>query len=270
MRHKALLSGLVTLLISVIMAPVAQAEMYVGGYAGFVRSATVFRDYLVLTTHHPAQGTFERHQTRGTFNPSIIGGLKVGAWFNDQGALGGSYPDWMKYVGLYFDFSYHPQNFKSREGNTIIANDLARARNLFKSAGSTTTFAVMLAARYGFCGDKDVPFGRLQPYLGVGPAVIFTTQKISLSSRALIGGALVPYMINPESDTDVTPALAIEPGLKWMVSKNLGLDFSFKFRWAHPSFTFHYIDPFSATPESMTLHPQYLILSFQVGAAYHF
>jgi hypothetical protein len=99
---------------------------------------------------------------------------------------------------------------------------------------------------------------------------MFTTQDVTLSSRALVARRLVPYTINPGSETDIALALAVEPGLRWMFSKHISLDLSFKFRWAHPSFTYQYIDPLAATNESFTLHPQYLILSFQLGAAYHF
>jgi hypothetical protein len=64
------------------------AEMYVEGYAGYVKPATVFRDYLILTTHHPSLGTYEEHHTRGTFRPAFIGGVKIGTWFTQQGLFG--------------------------------------------------------------------------------------------------------------------------------------------------------------------------------------
>jgi hypothetical protein len=270
MRRKAKMCCMLSLAWLTIMAAGAEAEMYVEGYAGFVRTATVFRDYLILTTQHPSLNTYEEHHTRGTFRPSVIGGGKVGTWFTQQGFLGASYPDWMKYLGFYLDFSYHSQDFKSRVGNSIVPGNTGSAKNIFESSGNAVTLAFMFAGRYGFLGNDEIPFGRLQPYLAVGPAVMVTTQDVTLSSQALTNGGSVPYTLNPRSETAVVPALAVEPGVRWMVSKNFSLDLSFKFRWAHPSFTYQYLDALSATNESFTLHPQYLILSFQLGAAYHF
>ena len=80
----------------------------------------------------------------------------------------------------------------------------------------------------------------------------------------------MPFSINTGPQTVVVPGLAVEPGLRWMVLENISLDLSFKFRWAHPSFTYKYFDPLGHTKESVTLNPQYLILAWQLGAAYHF
>lgn len=223
-----------------------------------------------MTTHHPALGTFEEHHTRGTYLPGMIGGLKVGTWFVPDGFLGAAYPAWMRYFGLYLDVNYHRQNFRYRVGNTLLNGGIANARNIFESNGNAFTLALMFAGRLGFLANAEVPFGRLQPYFAIGPALMITDQKVALRSSTLTRGGLVPYALAPESETAVVPALAVEPGVRWQFNKNVSVDLSFKFRWAHPSFTFSYLDPFSAVRETFTLHPQYLILSLQLGAAYHF
>jgi hypothetical protein len=130
--------------------------------------------------------------------------------------------------------------------------------------------AFMFAARCGFLKSETVPFGRLQPYVAVGPAILVATQDINLQGNSLISGAEIPFNLNPGGQTVVVPALQVEPGLRWMVRKHFSLDLAFKFRWAHPSFTYTYFDPLVHTEESLTLHPQYLILGLQLGAAYHF
>jgi hypothetical protein len=247
-----------------------EADMYVEGYAGYVKPATLFRDYLIMTTHHPSLGTYEENHSRGTFRPALISGGKVGLWFTRQGFLGANYPEWMKYLGIYLDFNVHNQNFRTRVGSSVIPGADEPGRNTFSSNGDTVTLALMFATRYGFLKDEEVPFGRLQPYFAVGPALMIASQDVTLESNALSNGVFIPFTLKPGSQTTVVPALAVEPGLRWMALKNVSLDLSFKFRWAHPSFTYKYIDPLSATQESFTLHPQYLILSFQLGAAYHF
>ena len=128
----------------------------------------------------------------------------------------------------------------------------------------------MFAARYGFLKHEMVPFGRLQPYFAVGPAILIATQDINLQSSSQINGVEVPFNLNPGAQTVVVPALQVEPGLRWMVRKQFSLDLAFSFRWAHPSFTYKYFDPLSHTKQSITLNPQYLILSLHLGAAYHF
>jgi hypothetical protein len=261
------------LLTALVVLPVAaQAEMYLEGYVGGERGATVLTPYLSMATHHPLLGTYEEHHTRGTFRPAVIGGLKIGTWFTRQGFLGASYPEWMKYCGFYLDFNYHQHDFRERNCSTLVVGEgvAEPTRNVFKSDGTAATLAFMFAGRYGFLGDKEVPFGRLQPYLALGPAILFTSQEVTLNSKTLTGNGFVPYAIKPGPDSDTVIALATELGLRWMALRNVAFDLSFKFRWAHPSFVYRYRDPLDGTGESFRLNPTYLMLSGQLGAAYFF
>jgi hypothetical protein len=263
------------LVLSLVLAhpPAARAEIYVEAYVGGERALTVFAPYLSINTPHPLLGSREEHQTRGGFDFSVIGGLKLGTWFVPEGFLGYNYPAWMKYFGFYLDFSYHRHNFLRATGHSEAYNggvQVADTHN-FWSEGHAATLAFMFVGRYGFFRDSEVPFGRLQPYLAVGPAIIFTTQDVSLISFALNGqGGLTPYGIKAGSSSDVVPALATDLGVRWMALKNVSLDLSFKFRWAHPSFTYRYVDPLDGTPQSFNLHPTNCLASIQLGVAYHF
>ena len=119
----------------------------------------------------------------------------------------------MKYLGFYLDFSYHNQNFRTRVGNSIIPGaDLTVRVIPFRVTAIPFTLAFMFAGRYGFLKDEEVPFGRLQPYFAVGPAIMVATQDISLQSNALVNGTPFRINLNPSSQTVVVPALAGRTG----------------------------------------------------------
>jgi hypothetical protein len=87
----------------------------------------------------------------------------------------------MKYFGVYTDISYQQLNV-SEQGILIRDfNDAGVSQGTFpgkfSSNGCVVTWAFMFAARYGLFPDDKVPFGRLQPWIGVGPAVLFTGMR---------------------------------------------------------------------------------------------
>jgi len=261
-----------------------RAEMYVEAYLGGVQGASTSMD---VTSRH--FGTFpfdftERHNIPGRLSPSVLGGVKVGTWFVKEGFLGFDYPDWMKYLGFYLDFNYHRLNFKNQTGSTSAEDNVATINtgatqgvnnfNNFKSEGSAATLAFMFAARYGFLPDAEAPFGRLQPYIAVGPAILFASQTPQLFSESydFFTPAMLPYGVKPGSASSTVIALALEAGVRFMCLKNVSLDVSFKYRYAQPSFDYNYFDNLGVTPgtRSLSLNPTYNLFSGQVGVAYHF
>jgi opacity protein-like surface antigen len=110
------------------------------------------------------------------------------------------------------------------------------------------TFLFM--AHYGLLPDSEVPAGRLHPYLGVGPAVLFS----GLDLGGLDGG----------SRSSVNVALVTEAGLRFMALKNVSLDAAFRYRYANPSYS---IDDFGQNVDvSLEAHQ----FSFLFRASYHF
>jgi len=282
MKHKycCLLLGLLVMAGLLASSIPARGEMYVEFYLGGVQGANTG---MGVSSDHP--GTFggttfqtlEIHRIPGRLDPAIIGGLKVGTWFVPEGFLGFNYPGWMKYLGFYLDFSYHRLNFRNQSGDTVSHDYLIGGSNPttnnFSSEGSAATLAFMFSGRYGFLPDSEVPFGRLQPYVAVGPAILFASQQPKLSSNAIFNPPPLvfnPYTIKPGSDSTTTIALAVDAGIRWMCLKNVSLDLSFKYRFAEPRFSYNYIDPLDQTPQSFSLNPTYHLFSGQVGAAYHF
>ncbi|MCX5893014.1 MAG: hypothetical protein NTW80_08605, partial [Deltaproteobacteria bacterium] len=199
--------------------------------------------------------------------PSVLGGLKLGTWFVPTGTLGYSYPDWMKYFGFYTDFSYQRLDARRQVVARLPAGFVGNIE--IESEGSVATWDFMFAARYGFLQDSEVPFGRLQPYVAVGPAVMFSSRDAKLSAPGINMAnnvnVLSGWGLGNTGSTNI--ALAAEAGIRYMCLKNVSVDISFKYRYANPSFNYNNI---SGSGVSLDLQPTYNLFSGQVGVAYHF
>lgn len=91
----------------------------------------------------------------------------------------------------------------------------------FYSNGYVVTWAFMLAARYCFLPNDKVPFGRLQPWVGVGPAVMRTGMRPKATVFNPDGtlGALA----SPGWHCTVAPALVVDAGLRCMLLSKISL-----------------------------------------------
>ncbi len=270
--------GLILALAALLALPVvARAEMYVEGYIGGVMGANAPMDVPtgVLATGGFRYGhEFEINHVAGRFDPAVVGGLKVGTWFVKEGFLGwDAYCDWMKYFGFYVDFSFHRLNFRNQSGGTIAFDGdedlIAPRNNIFSSNGTAATLAFMFAGRYGFLPDSDVPFGRLQPYLAVGPAILFASQRPKITFQEAEDPDFSVAKMGSKSVAAI--CLAAEAGVRWMCLKNVSVDLSFKYRYAQPSFDYTVLDPRGdGVPDRATLNPTLHLFSGQLGVAYHF
>jgi opacity protein-like surface antigen len=290
----------------------ARGEVFVEGYLGGVQGANSHNfDISGPVSRQEDPGFMEAIESSSHGNipvrpePAFLGGLKIGAWFDRTGVLAGiNFPNWMKYFGFYVDFSFHRLNLSKVVSDSSLFNQVTLTNiplstaqtDTFKadffSEGTVATLAFMFAARYGFLPDAEVPFGRLQPYLAMGPALLFASQEPTLVFRGgtaletqtvTVGGASIsvtqpvnldPLGINPGSKSVTALALALDAGLRWMVLQNVSIDLFFKYRYAKPSY--HYEATFfnpvtgSTLPMAFDLNPTLHLLSGQMGVAYHF
>ena len=288
MKKSYAFAGIMILAAVLLVLPVqAKAEMYVEAYLGGVLGASDSMNVTTNTTNTGGigflNGTYN-HNMPGQLDSAFMGGLKIGTWFVKEGVLGFNYPDWMKYLGFYLDFNYHRLNYRHQDGVTAISHTFlgfgpsvgATSNELF-SEGTAATLAFMFAARYGFLPDSEVPFGRLQPYIGVGPAILFSSQRPKLTVRpyTTTGGglgvtSLASQTYDPGSASSADICLAVETGIRYMALKNVSIDVSFKYRYAQPNYSYTVTDPYDGVRKNFSLSPTYNLFSGQVGAAYHF
>ncbi len=291
-----LVLGLMFLAAAVVILPgAAKAEMYVEAYlgggsaassttTGVANTAAVIGGVPVVTAG--SANVF------GNPTPFVIGGLKVGTWFVREGTLGYNYPDWMKYLGFYLDLGVHRLNFGQQTNpfgaiqrigpatiNRVVintANSIVGTETAW-GEGFETTLAFMFAGRVGFLPDNEVPFGRLQPYIAVGPAILFSSESGNLSLNVLrVNGVPITPPVNAAvkqgSASSTNIGLAVDAGVRYMMLKNVSLDVSVKYRYAQPAFSYNNLALNGFTGGLISSHadPTFNLITGQVGVAYHF
>jgi opacity protein-like surface antigen len=265
-------------------------------------------------------------------NPFFTGGMKLGLWFDRTGITGGyNWPDWMKYFGFYIDLSYHNLHYRKQPvtgsfgynynyrydetGSTGVDSVTYQftweqtgtaagsgPAGIFSSNGRMFTLAFMFAARYGFLPDSEVPMGRLQPYVAVGPALFISSQSPSWDSGWISAeytanwhevykeggstdensGTYTAFTwfrsrLQSKTKSSVDLGLAVDAGLRYYALKNVSIDVFFKYRWVEPKYTYNitttiddwYYGPITKT-STFTLKPTLHMFSGNVGVAYHF
>jgi len=246
------LLGLGFLALTLVALPgVAQSAMWVGGEVGgnFVASTDVDM------TNFPAAGTTRTWQNVRV-EPSVIGGLTIGYDFIKEGFLGYDWPGWMQYFTFATDFTYNRFDMR-RQFVTFMPPPPEGLLNGGFSAGSSGAEGYMAAwsflfiFHYGFLPDAEVPRGRLHPYVGVGPCILF--------SGLDLGG------MGWGNQSSVDICLVTEAGIRFMALKNVSLDAAFRYRWASP--TYGFVDGTGVTHDvSLDAHQ----FSFLFRASYHF
>ncbi|MGA9755715.1 MAG: hypothetical protein WBV23_11295 [Desulfobaccales bacterium] len=243
MKKKTYLLGMAVLVAGLLaLSGVAQSAMWAGVELG---------GNFVPSTKLSVAGIDVNNTS---FHPAVIGGGTLGYDFVNAGFGGYAWPDWMKYFSVATDFTYNRLNMSS------LGNIAGGSRE----NGYVAAWTFLLMAHYGFLPDSEVPSGRINPYIGVGPAIVFSGINFSLPVpySALPQAKYLGVGINSRFGTSATNvALVVEPGIRWVCLKNVSIDTAFRWRYCVPAYDFD-----NATVKVNPLNQ----LSFLVRANYHF
>ncbi|MFA5110520.1 MAG: hypothetical protein WC443_03850 [Desulfobaccales bacterium] len=217
MKKKTYVLGTAVLLAALLaLAGVAQSAMWVGAEIGgnFVGSTKIEVNGLDFGSSN--------------FSPSVIGGVTLGYDFVNTGFGAYAWPDWMKYFSVATDFTYNRLAMNSSTDINSFGSVLP-VNSRLNGYAAVWTFLVM--AHYGFLPDSEVPGGRINPYIGVGPAIVFSgiDGTLPVPSRA------APPTNSRFSAHSTNVALVVEPGIRWVALKNVSIDTAFRWRYCSPS-----------------------------------
>jgi opacity protein-like surface antigen len=159
-------------------------EWYLGGYLGY--SYLPPMDWK-LTTPGNSERPFGPTAKNITYRPGVQGGLKFGR-----------YLDHLPWFGIEGETNLSRNVIPGSQGKLSppqpgLLNPVLGGKDYFL----IWSMQMNLLARYGFLKDKEVTFGRLQPYVGVGPGweVIYGTFD-SAKNFAIEALGGIRYMFN--------------------------------------------------------------------------
>lgn len=195
---KRVLTAVLALAFLLCAVTVSTAEVWVGAQGGpSFNSSTI--------TIGPS--TFDGSSLKLKSKTGFATGLALGYNFGDAGQ-----PDWSKYFGVQMDVSYNSFNFVNdgspygKAFGYYATRGFPAERNI---SGDTIGLVFLAKGRLPLMADRDYPRGRVQPYVGVGPGVMFnsfdnTSDVASLKSTtnvALVAETGVSYFVTPRFST---------------------------------------------------------------------
>lgn len=226
-------------------------EWYVGGYTGLSYLPPADWQF----TKGWASGIEGRTASNINYQPGIQGGIKFGRYF-----------DTLPWLGMEAEIGFSRNNIRGNQGRispplpTVSGpgvGSVGGVSHLFTGSDWFEIWAMQtnLVARYGFLKDKEVPFGRLQPYVGIGPGFEIVYATI---------------------DSAKNFAIEAQTGIRYMLTEKVALFFEYKFSYQfqveYQNFTIA-----KQSPESQGQTSTIQTLAFDVphhrfvlGVSYHF
>jgi hypothetical protein len=164
-------------------------------------------------------------------DPAFLGGVIIGYDFVKEGFLGRDWPNWMKYFSLALDLTYNNFSQPAQDVKAVIPKNPPRSPvtiHIDQANGYMLELSLFFIAKYGFLPTPELPFGRLIPYVGVGPGLVFSVVDTSQA-----------FFTDNSSDS-CELAIFTEAGIRYMVMPKVSLDAAFRYRYVFPSYDRNY------------------------------
>jgi hypothetical protein len=171
-------------------SPKGPGGYYLGLYTGVSFVPTMDWNYKIPDTNFNAQTPYPTTARNIGLGSSPVVGMKLGYFFH-------KFP----YIGLEGDFFYSKPSAYSQTVKLSPpfppTNRIPGNKALFPGQDiNQWTLAIHIMARYGFIKDDEVPFGRIQPYVGIGPGfTVLYGQDDSAKNFGIDGLVGVRYML---------------------------------------------------------------------------
>jgi opacity protein-like surface antigen len=213
-------------LVALLVSPLAASgEPYVGVHVG-----AAFTEKTDLRTRLELNGTAIVDGDARDLKPetSLLLGGKVGYFF-ERPVLGGHFG--LEAEAYHFEPNVPQQT--SRFTGTLGGAPADRQIRVQHADLEVTGAALNLLYRWPLATSPELPRGRVQPYIGVGLAVLI----------AELSTTTTPFDVNTHiSDTNVQPALQVLGGVRVFVTPQLALFAEYKFLQSQ-RFTFDFKEP---------------------------
>ncbi len=175
-------------------------EWYLAAYSGL--SYLPSADWKLASGHFvqfppPYQGKTAKNIV---YEPGMLGGIKFGRYF-----------DGLPWFGWELETNFSRNRIRGNQGRISPAVP-GGPTNLLAGSDWFMIWDLQcnLLARYGFFKDKEVTFGRLQPYVGIGPGF---------------------EVIYGRTDSAKNFAIELQAGVRYMCTQNLAVFCEYKFSY---------------------------------------
>jgi opacity protein-like surface antigen len=211
--------------LTLAIAGTAQSAMWVGAQIGanFAANTDVKLD---------VNGSNFLTFNSAAVEPAVIAGITIGYNFVREGFLGYNWPDWMKYFSFATDFTFNRYDMRKQSLNGTVFGVPFTAGTLPRGEGTIAAWTFLFMGGYPLFPDSEVPGGRVVPYLGVGPGIVFSSLNVGSAHNSQA------FISVEQSASSVDIALVAEAGVRFMALKNVSLDVAFRYRWCQPTYSY--------------------------------